>query len=200
MSVIDRLIQVYDKPLDFNETVIKDLEIVRAMKQIDKSEIQKLSHVPDIINSNTVGSYLYSCFQEETVVEVACTPECSNGIKNPNMIPCDVVSYHKSSIGLIKLNTLSTEDGNVFIESNQWLNKDDIKKIRDDGVKVITIYNQDGNTINYKLDNTYNISIPRDITNNVVLNYNNDNSWIWGVLLFIIVIIISVLCFQFKLI
>jgi len=202
----ERLIAAHDKSETYNDSIIKDIEGSRMFQNvfccndpIYQNQINTIiASKPDTVIDDTVGAYLYGCFQPELAVEVACTPACSNGLKNPNLKPCDIASYEKKG-ELIKLNSIVSEDANVFIANGNSLTNDDRRILRDQGVKVATIYTQDGNTINYVLGESIDVTQdPPTQQQQPVQDPTSSESttswaWFWAWIIIIIVIIIIII-------
>lgn len=206
----ERLIIAYDKSLDFDETIKRDLEGSRIFQEAfcctdpvykEQMEIIKTSK-PDIINNDTVGSYLYSCFQPESAVEITCTPACINGLKNPDLVSCDVMAYEKKNGILNKLNIVITDYAYVFIATGETITASDRAILNHDGITLITIYNQDGTTINYIPGESINLE-SSDLAqqSDQVQSTSTPNNWTWAwvwilIALIILVIIIIVIINQ----
>lgn len=161
----ERLVAAHDKFLDFDETIKRDLEGSRTFQEAfcctdpvykEQMEIIKTSK-PDIITSDTVGAYLHSCFQPESTVETACTPACINGLKNSDLMSCDAVVYEKKNGKLQKLNTFTGDYADVFIATGDTITSDDKAILKWDNINIITLYNQNGTTINYILAESINL-------------------------------------------
>lgn len=196
-GIYARLIKSSDEWIDSSEAIKEDIKNSKRFQErfccdnVYKREIEiiRLANSTHIIDE-TVGSYLYGCFQPEIVVEIACTPSCVNGVKNPDIEDCQIASYEKRAGKITKLNQINSEDGNLFVINGQTITQDDKNFLLNDGITVITIYNQDGNTINYVLGESI------DLTGSIsVIESSNDNKingWYW--LLGIMgIIIISIL-------
>lgn len=202
--MFERLMAAKDKSKDNDEIVIKDLEGARMFQDafccsdpIYQDQIKIiLPNEPDNIGANTVASYLYGCFQDESTVEIACTPECSTGLKNPNLAPCDIASYQKSD-KLIKVNSVVSEDADVFISQGSSLTKDDMAILRSQGIKVITTYNQNGNTITYTLGQSLTVeqdpAAPTQTSDN---STTTSSGWVW-VWIIIAILLIAILAVIF---
>ena len=204
-QVYERLIVSHDKALDHDETIKRDIETSRTfqdtfccdnpayIEQINVIKAQK----SNIITNNTVGAYLFACFQPELAVEIACTPACAEGLKNPDIEPCELASYKKSNGKLIKVNTLISEDANIFIEGDESLNQADKTTLQKDGVKIISIYTQDGTSINYILGESINISeTPTEAPTQTPTQQEtttNNWAWVWIIAVIILIIIIALI-------
>ena len=207
-QMYERLIAAQDKPVDFDDTIKRDLEGSRTFQEAfcctDPVYTDQIAIVvaskPDVVKSDTVGEYLYGCFQPELAVEIACTPACADGLKNPDLSPCEIASYEKKHGKLTKINNVNSEDANVFIASGESLTNEDKINLQQQGVKVITTYNQDGDTINYILGESLDISQP--VTSDPPPNDSTQSggtsgwAWVWGVIILIIIIILLVLLFR----
>jgi hypothetical protein len=148
--------------------------------------------VPDVVTDDTVGAYLYGCFQPELAVEIACTPACANGLKNPDLTPCEIASYEKKG-QLTKLNTVISEDANVFIATGNVITTDDLKTLRDQGIKVITTYNQDNNTINYILGESITTTQPDPTQSQPTNSSTTSWAWLWIIIAIVIIIILIII-------
>jgi hypothetical protein len=216
----ERLIAVHDKSKTANENIIKDLEGSRMFQEVfccndpiynDQLAVIKET-MPVTINSDTVGEYLYGCFQPETNVEISCTPACAdNSLKNPNLPPCDLASFEKKGI-LRRLNNIVSKDAHLFIAHNNVVTQDDIVQLYNNGVKNVITYTQDGNSINYILGevnvikepsiNSTSTPTPNSNSNSIptqsFTDSNDDDttnsswSWLW-ILVFIVLIIIIII-------
>ena len=167
-----RLIEKRDKRIDGDEDIGRDIENSRNFQEnyccsdsfyLEQIDMVKQS-LPDNIISGTVGSYLYACFLPELAVEIGCTPDCIKGLKNPNLEGCNIASYEKRGGNVKKLNDVRSEEADVFIASGEKIDREDRNILRQDGVKVITLYNQDGDTINYILGESINLDQPEPPT------------------------------------
>lgn len=201
----ERLIAARDKPKDADETVIKDLEGSRMFQDafccadpIYQQQIATiLASKPENVTANTVGSYLYGCFQPELAVEVACTPECATGLKNPELGKCDIASYEKKG-KLTKVNSVVSEEANVFLDKGETLTAEDKKVLREQGIKVATTYNRDGTSINYVLGESFNVSdpaqdVPQTTNDNSSSSTNTAWAWVWIIIAIVLIIIIALL-------
>ena len=167
-EMYQRLIQERDKEIDVDADVERDIETSRNFQEefcctdpfyIEQMEVIKAS-MPEDVTSGTVGAYLYGCFQPELAVEIGCTPACSDGLKNPDIEDCNIASYEKEGGELRKLNNVNTEEANVFIAENEEITLEDRQQLRQDGVSVITTFNQDGDSINYVLGESIDLDQP----------------------------------------
>jgi hypothetical protein len=141
----ERLIPAHNKSKD-DETIQPDILESKAFQEQycceDKIYLEQINNVvaskPEIIAPNTVGSYLYGCFQPELAIEIACTPECATGLKNPKLDACDIASYHKKGT-LTKVNMVNSEEANIFIAHGEILTLEDKNLLLSHGIKVIKI-------------------------------------------------------------
>lgn len=202
-TIYERLIAAKDQPKNASDIITTDLEKSKKFQDTfccdNPIYIEQITNIkatmPNTVIDDTVGEYLYGCFQPELSIEIACTPACADGgLKNPNLTPCDIASYEKKG-ELKKINNVDGEDANVFVANNNNITHDDILILRNDGVTVITIYNQDGNTINYILGESINIT--QDQPSPPPPQNQSQNSmnwtWIWIFIIIIIIVIIIVL-------
>ncbi|CAH6418169.1 Hypothetical protein HVR_LOCUS44 [uncultured virus] len=215
-QMYQRLIVAHDKPIDFDDTIKRDIEGSRTFQEAfcctdpiykEQIEIIKAGN-PNTAIDGTVGSYLYGCFQPELAVEIGCTPACAdgiNGLKNPDLANCEIASYEKSSYGsnkgkLIKLNKITSEDANLFMGSGESLTSNDKALLVQDGVKVITIYNQDENTINYVLGESIDVTQPDspNADQPPPSSSSTTNGWVWFLGIVVIIVIILLLFFAFR--
>lgn len=208
-----RLVAVHDKSKTANENIIKDLEGSRMFQEafccddpIYNEQIETIkATMPNVINDDTVGEYLYGCFQPEVVVEIACTPSCADGgLKNPNLTPCDLASFEKKGT-LRRLNDIVSKDAHVFIASNNVITQDDIVQLYNNGVKTVITYTQDGDSINYILGEVNNIkepnfkSDPNPTQSPTEVNDTTTTSswgWLWLIIIVIFVILLLVVLFN----
>lgn len=195
-QLYQRLITNKDKPID-DENIRKDIEESRKFQrdyydnEFYKKEIDSIkSTMPSNIIDDTVGSYLYGCFQPELVIDIACTPACSSGLKNPELAPCDVASYEKKQGILTKLNSNKTENADIFITGNERITNEDRQQLQKDGVKIITTFTQDGESIDYILGESINLEAVDDVPQPAD---TNPTTYGWGWIIFIIAIIIIVI-------
>ena len=206
-AIHSRLIAVRDSPKNANEAVTNDLAASQAYSNTyccaDPAYQAQVGSVkatmPSVITDDTVGEHLYGCFQPELAIEIACTPACADGgLRNPNLTACDTASYEKKG-ELKKLNDLVTEDANVFIASGNTITTDDRAILRNEGVKVITVYNQDGNSINYILGESVAIT-PEDPapTPNPGQSQSTTSNWGWVWIVVAIVLIVLLVFFMFR--
>lgn len=211
-QMYQRLIDARDKPIDSDDTIKRDIEGSRTFQEtfcctdpVYKEQIEIIkSTQPNTVIDKTVGAYLYGCFQPELAVEISCTPACAdgvNGLKNPDLSSCELASYEKNRDGiLVKLNGINSEDANLFLASNQSLTKDDKAVLVQDGVKITTIYNQDGNTINYILGESIDVSQPTPTDSNQPTTNSSGNSsgwgWVWLIIIIIIIILLVALALR----
>ena len=202
----DRLIAAKDQSKAANESVIADLKGSQMFQDafccndpIYKDQIALIkSTLPDIVYDDTIGEHLYGCFQPELAVDIACTPACSDGgLINPDLAPCDLASYEKKGDTLKKLNNISTNEANVFITTGSELTLSDRNDLRAQGVKIITIYDQDDNTINYILGETLDITQPEQTLPSAPPSSESTTTitttnWAWILLIIGIIIVIMV--------
>jgi len=204
----ERLIAARDKSKPFDDSITKDIEGSRMFQEafcctdpIYKEQVATIAATtPNIVIDDTVGSYLYGCFQPELTVEISCTPACANGIKNPNLTPCEIASYEKKG-QLNKLNNVVSEDANIFIATGNTLTQEDLKSLFSQGVKVITIYKQDGNTINYILGESLNITQEDPTDSPPAYESTNGTGWVWmwiAIAIALLIIIMIILIFIKK--
>jgi len=197
----ERLISEHDKPLDFNDTIKKDIMVSQKFQETfccsNPVYIQQIDTIkatrPSVVVDNTVGAYLYGCFQPELAVEIACTPACTTGLKNPDLVKCDIAAYEKKDDKFVKLNDIKSEDANVFIAKDQIIKEADRAVLKEDGVKVITTYKQDGTTINYILGESYDITQPVQSPPPEGVSTTTTTSYGWLWILIIIAIVVGIL-------
>ncbi len=205
-NMYDRLIASRDKNIknleNFN-SVNLDLQGSRMFQEafccddpLYKEQIQIIkSTIPNIVKDDTVGKYLYGCFLPESVVEISCTPSCiDGGLKNPELSSCDIASYEKRGI-LKKLNEIHSDEAYVFIATGNELTVVDRKELYRQGIKIITVYQQEGTNINYVPGQTMNVMGSENVTiTNTVTETTNTSNWVWAwVLLATLLIIIIVI-------
>lgn len=208
-NMYERLIAARDKNIknleNFNSVTL-DIQGSKMFQEVFccndplyKDQIQIIKDtVPNVINDDTVGKYLYGCFQTKSTVEISCTPSCNSGLKNPELSLCDLASYEKRGT-LRRVNGVNSEDAYIFIASGNELTVDDRKELYREGIKVITLYQQDGNTIDYLPGETINVlggyqSNVVTITNTTLTTTNTSNwPWVWILLATILIIIIVLL-------
>lgn len=202
----ERLIASRDKSKTADESIIRDFEGSRMFQDvfccndpIYKEQIERVkATLPDSVNDDTVGEHLYGCMQPELSVDIACTPACADGgLINPNLEPCKMASYEKKDGELKKINNVSSDEAHVFITSNETLALADRNELLEQGIKVITTYNQDGDTINYVLGETIDLkqqdSKPQDPP-----EQTTTSNWAWILLIIAIVIIIIIMSIAFN--
>jgi len=203
-EMYQRLIATRDKPIDADDVIKKDIENSRKFQDkyccsdpFYKEEINVIKEsMPDTVMSGTVGAYLYGCFQPELAVEIGCTPDCSNGLKNPDLNECDIASYEKKQGKLTKINNINTEEADVFLSNGEQITKEDRNKLRGDGVKVITVFNQDGTGINYVLGESINLDQPEEPPPPPPEQTTWGWGWIWLILVILIIIVIVAALFR----
>lgn len=200
----ERLIAARDKSKTADESVIRDLEGSRMFQDafcctdpIYKEQIDIIkSTLPDVVHDDTVGEHLYGCMQPELAVEIACTPACADrGLINPDLAPCELASYEKKGGVLKKINGVSSNEAHIFIASrlpqgNDELTNTDRNLLRSQGIKVITTYNQDGDTINYVLGESIDLTQPDPTPQPPPPEETTSANWGWGLLVIAIVVII----------
>jgi hypothetical protein len=197
----ERLILSRDKSNVYDDSIIKDIEGSRMFQNVfccnDPVYSNQIDTIikskPNIVIDDTVGSYLYGCFQPELAVAVACTPACSNGLKNPNLKPCEMASYEKKG-NLVKINTVTGDEANVFIANGNSFTNDDRKILRDQSIKVATLYTQDGKSINYVLGESVDVTKDQPVQQPVQqpesTQSTQSSAWFWSWIIIVIVIII----------
>ena len=202
-EMYQRLIAARDKPIDADDTIKNDIEASRKFQDAlccvnpfyrEQTAIVKAS-MPDNITSGTVGAYLYGCFLPELAVEIGCTPDCANGLKNPDLDACDIASYEKKQGALRKLNDVNTEEADVFLAIDEQVTSADHQQLKQDGIKVITIFNQDGNNINYILGESINLDQPENsqpAPPGETTTTTGGWGWIWFILVIIIIIALAI--------
>lgn len=194
-----RLIASRDKALDANESIKADIRESRAFQdefccntEIYRDQIAIVAaSKPNIVIEDTVGSYLYACFQPELAVKVACTPSCTTGLKNPDLPDCTTPSYEKKAGQLKKLNNITGDIADVYLASGQSITQGDREALVRDNVRLITIYEQDGETIDYILGETIDVTQPPPQPNPPV----TPTGWIWLALIVLIVVILLLVVF-----
>ena len=172
LDAFTRLAAASNMTIDANEQIKSDMKIARDFQETyncdDPQYREILGYIkeeydakpPDTIISGTVGAYLFSCIQPSATVNPVCIPDCASGFHDCDVPSCDLPSYHKSNGELLKINDISNEDANVFIARGDSLTSADRAALRNDGIKVITLYNQDGNSINYIHGESINLDSP----------------------------------------
>lgn len=207
-EMYQRLIGKLDQYVDATEDIKKDISLSREFDKnyccsdpFYKEQIEVIKGtLPDNVTNGTVGAYLYGCMQPELAVEIGCTPACSTGLRNPDVSQCDIASYEKKNGVLTKLNNVTTEEANVFITGNEEITSENRQQLLQDGIKVITIYNQDGDSINYILGESINLEEPENPPTPPPPPPEETTptywGWIWFVLAIIIVIILVVALFR----
>lgn len=199
----ERLIASKDQSKTANESIIRDLEGSQMFQDAFccndptyKEQIMLIrTTVPNNVRDDTVGEHLYGCFQSELAIEIACTPACADGgLINPDLTPCDLASYEKKGGILKKLNDISTDEAHVFIATGNELTLEDRNELRRQGIKIITIYDQDDDTINYILGETIDItqSEPIPPPNPSQEQQTNTTSWAWILLIIAIIIVVII--------
>lgn len=197
-----RLIAARDMATDATEQIKSDMDMARMFQEThtcDDSEYQDIQAYvkqqynqlpPSTIISGTVGAYLFSCLQASAVIDAICTPDCANGFHDCDATACDLASYHKINGKIVKLNAVATEDANVFLANGEGITREDREILRRDGVKVITTYTQDGNTINYILGESNDITQPDPEPQPNPTPSTSGWAWLWIILGIIAIIII----------
>lgn len=200
-NVYKRLILNQDKPIDYNDQIKSDIEIskkfqedfccstleyIAQMKEIEKTK-------PDLIVYGTVGEYLYSCFQPTLSIDTACTPTCSRGLKNPNNLDCTAGVYEKHDGKLLKTNSNNTENIYLFLGTGETLTANDREFLKSQGIKYVTVYNQDSDSINYVMGETIDLYQP--ISEPIEEPPPSQSYYYWGWGLGLLIIIIILICF-----
>jgi hypothetical protein len=195
-----RLVTSHDKSLNYNDIIKRDIEGSRTFQDVfccddpiytDQIEIIKLNQ-PSTVIADTVGSYLYGCFQPEKEVEVICTPACIKGLRNPKTIEdCSFPVYEKKDNLLTKLNVVAgNNQGLVFVASGQTVTAEDIKLLQKD-VQTITTYLQDENTLNYQLGETLDLNSTSTLaTADTSTTTEEPSNWIWVWVIIVVILII----------
>lgn len=195
-NMYERLIKERDKSRKHN-AIIKDIEgsymfqdAFCCVDPIYKQQIEFINeNMPDKITEDTVGSYLHGCFQAGTPTEIACTPACLSGLKNPDLPSCEIASYGKVLNGeLNKLNDVTSDDAYVFMSNGQVLTEGDMVILWEHGVKIITLYHQNGDSINYSIGESFNVANLSQ--GQITQETTTTNSWTWLWILFAIFIVI----------
>ena len=201
----ERLIAAKDKSKTFDENIKRDLEGSHMFQDAfccsdpiytEQINIIKAS-VPDVVKADTIGEHLYGCFQPELAVEIACTPACADGgLKNPDLSPCEIASYQKTKDGLKKLTDASGEfqqEANVFINTGAKITSADRQQLRNDGIKIITTYDRDHDTINYVLGESIDITQdePESVQDQTNTSSTSTANWVW--ILWIVLIILAII-------
>lgn len=203
-EVFDRLIAARDR-LKTDMSVTHDLAAARQFQDQSYGSPQYLAQIakvraslPNVVQDDTVGEFLYGCFQPELAVEIACTPACADsGLRNPSLTSCEMAAYKKKG-DLKKINSVVSDEAHVFVAQNNQFTSDDRHVLREQGIKVVTLYNQDDANINYVLGETINIqqtTNPTDPGNptDPAQNESTTNwAWFWIIIavLFILLLII----------
>lgn len=199
-QVYTRLIAAKDMPIDSPE-VIDDMAASYIFQQHKDNLIynEQLDEIyktcPEIVLNGTVGAHLYGCVQSENISHVACSPSCIDGLKKSNIKECDTPAYKKEKFRLIKLNEIKGETARIFVVNGQKLTTGDKTLLMNHGIKHITTYDQDNNTINYMTGETLDLSITNfDEPVHRSQNTGRTNyAWAWILGILIALIIITVL-------
>lgn len=201
-QLYERLIAARNQSKTANPSVIADLVASKSFQDthccshpvyLEQITVMKAT-LPDVVIDDTVGEHLYGCFQPELAVEIACTPGCADGgLYNPDLTPCDLASYEKKD-EFRKLNDIVSDEAHLFIATGNEFTVDDRRVLRGQGIKVVTTYNQDGNTINYILGETINIEREQPVPTPGAPPINTtDGTWVWLIIVAVLVILFIVL-------
>jgi hypothetical protein len=186
--------------LTANPQIISDLSTLKQFKvencctgttyQDQVNQIQQ--SVPDVVNQNTVGSYLYACFQPAIAIPVACTPECTNGFTNPKLSPCNNPSYQKIDGKLVKINDINGPDANIFLAPGEKTTNEDRALLKAAGVQTATKYAQSNDSINYVLGETIDVNQPEPVPPPPPPPPTTYYYWSWLWLILLIIVIIGI--------
>lgn len=198
-----RLIESSGKQLT-DPSIQKDLELSKNFKtqhccssQIYLDEMNFINqNIPPTINQNTVGSYLYGCFLPDITINIECTPECSNGLTNPQHDICQFPTYEKSDNQLININEGSGSNALLFLPYGSTITNADILLLKNNGVKVVSIYTRDENTIDYVFNKTSNVDELEETPATQQPPPPTSYAWLWWLLFIILVIFILFLAFS----
>lgn len=157
------------------------------------TEIELLrSNTPSVVNKDSIGSYLYGCFQPELAIDIKCTPECITGLNNPTYSECESPVYQKIDDKLVLIGEgNSGSQALVFLEENNMFTAEDQEFLYDQGIRRVTLNYRDGNTINYLLGETV------DIEDEPVEDEPVQQTYYWGWILLFLIIIICIGAFFF---
>lgn len=202
-NIHSRLSTASSLPVDTEEYVndiiasreFSDNYCCNTPEYLTEIEILKTT-TPSVVSKNTIGSYLYGCFQPELAIDIKCTPECITGLRNPTFDKCQLPVYQKINGDLVLISK-GEENSNalVFLNEDTVLSSEDQEYLYNQNVRQVTLNYRDGNTINYLLGETVNIDDEPEPENNVASTA--PQNYYWGWLLLIILIIILVAAFFF---
>lgn len=160
-SISDPAIQFYDHLRNYPDDPLEESDISKSrflesfIEGTDQhSEIvNRLSiSIPPHVKMGTKGSYVYGCLKPmadfDSAEDAACTPSCLRGFKTPDGSNCPFPVWERTEVGLIKLNDAYATKAYVY--ASLPLSSSEIDLLRSDGVETVIIFEQDGDTINYK--------------------------------------------------
>lgn len=204
-AVFSRLLQAQNMSIDANDQIKADMQRAREFQKSQTCESQEYKDIaqylvaeynrnpPVNIRTGTVGEYLFACITPSTAINVKCTPNCINnaffscGNGGCNSSP----SYHKNGDNIVKLNDVTSEDVYLFLIPGQTFTLKDRTYFANNGVKTVTIYNRDGETINYVRGETIDVTAPPPADQVV------QPGWGWGWLWIVIIIILVLMIVAF---
>lgn len=200
-QVIARLIAVQTQPIGATDTIKNDINTLKSFQDAYccaspeyLAEIAAVRNsVPNTVTQGTVGEYLYGCFQPELVGQIACTPACVNGLKNPDLQACNVPSFVKTNGTITKINEVMGNTGNLYLAAGQVYTEADRQYLLSEGLQSVTVYSQDGANVTYILGETADLNQP--VTQQPAPTNTNATwawGWIWLVIIIIIVIILAI--------
>ena len=199
-QTLDYLCKHYDKSLD-DKKIKLYIEKLENYKY-DIQELQKLikqRHRPTEIEVNTVGSYLWGCFQNYygNDLNQNCSPLCYGSIfqtKETNNEKCQYSIWVYNDNKLENTFDTSSSKAYIYVDENwEGFRKRDIDKLKEKGILFASIFI----TFNSQHKNIISMTSIDDLP--IIKEYfdiiveKTSNAWYyWIVLLFIIIFIVMI--------
>lgn len=188
------------KHLEMLKNVLEALKIVNNSKEVYDLAIKDIQDIfSDVrdVKPGTVSSFFIGCFNtfsNSFPGPMGCNPRCAGSITPQGLAECDdlVLIYSEGTFN--SLNNKTAEHAYIYIDDPkfQGFNQEEISKLRNSGVKNITlVFNQNGA---FNLSNTISIDeLSKKIENTQTL----DPRSLSGMIFVFIIILVSVLVFLF---
>ena len=199
--LLNKLQQRPAEPLRDNSSILESKSIISGIigtAAYDEIAADLRTNMPETIQPESVGSYLYGCGWPQSDVPSLCTPSCINGL---NMLDdeCDVPVYERTIHGLTKLNSAVGNRAYIFCTGDKPITPSEKITLHRAGVTNADIFNRDTNTIRYRKIGKYTPHVDDSTTSQTSVSdlpYKSAEGWgsttIIGLIILVIFIIVVI--------